>query len=110
MDAREDDRPRKLANVERAQRYDEQSVRLKDLDLVGEHEVSHGLVDLVGQLVEDNVLRYARWGQATKRDAELPGSRVDACWKPDADGIVKRSGSILISSLTPALTCCCETP
>ena len=34
MEAREDDKPRKLANVEHTQRYEEQKLRLKGLDLV----------------------------------------------------------------------------
>ena len=89
LEAREDDRPRKMANVERSQRYDDQVVRLKGLDLTGEMEVSHSLIDIVGQLVEDNSLRYVRWEQATKREQEAQGTKLDSVWKPDANGNIK---------------------
>ena len=56
LGACEDVRPRKLANVERSQRYDSQAIRLRGLDLTGEMEVSHSLIDLIGQFVEDNAL------------------------------------------------------
>ena len=89
LEAREDDRPRKLANVERSQRYDSQAARLRGLDLTGEMEVSHSLIDLIGQFVEDNALRYCRWEQATKREQESQGAKLDSFWKPDLHGNVK---------------------
>ncbi len=73
LEKREDDQLRKLAQAERAARYTAQTNRLTGLDLVGEVERSHALVDLVFQLVEENQLKYIRWEQCTKRDQELMG-------------------------------------
>ncbi|CAL1130530.1 unnamed protein product [Cladocopium goreaui] len=86
---REDDTPRRLAQAERAARHDSQVSRLRGLELTGEMEPSHLLIDLVFQMSEDNQLRYVRWDQCTKRDQELMGLKSDPTWKPDSGGIVR---------------------
>ncbi len=89
LEKREDDQPRKLAQAERAARYTAQVNRLTGLDLVGELEPSHGLVDLVFQLVEENQIKYIRWEQCIKRDHELMGLKHDPLWKPDSQGVIR---------------------
>ena len=89
MDRKEDDGPRRMAVAERTARYEEQKRRLSGIELTGELEPSYALIDLVYQMSEDGQLRYVRWEQATKRDQELMGVKVDPVWKPDSNGIVK---------------------
>lgn len=89
IEKRDDEPPRKLAQAERASRYTEQVRRLSGLDLTGELEPSHALVDLVFQMIEDNQRRYIRWEQCTKRDQELMGIKHDPTWKPDSQGIIR---------------------
>ena len=89
LDKKEGDEPRKLAQAERASRHTAQVARLRGLDLVGELEPSHALVDVVFQMLEDNQLKYIRWEQCTKRDQELMGIKSDPTWKPDSQGIIR---------------------
>ena len=89
VDRKDDEQPRKLAQAERAARHKDQQVRLAGLELVGELEPSHSLVDLVFHMLEENQLRHIRWEQCTKRDQELLGIRHDPLWKPGADGVVR---------------------
>eukprot|EP00435_Cladocopium_sp_Y103_P016429 s3380_g4.t1 len=89
IEKREDDPPRRLAQAERSSRYEEQAKRLAGLDLTGELEPSHALVDVIFQMIEDNQMRYIRWEQCTKRDQELMGIKHDPMWKPDSQGIIR---------------------
>ncbi|CAE7638477.1 Abcb1a [Symbiodinium sp. CCMP2592] len=89
IDRKDDDTPRKLAVAERASRHQDQVRRLRGLNLVGELEASHSLIDAVVQMYDDNQLRYLRWDQCTKRDQELMGIKSDPMWKPDANGVIK---------------------
>ena len=89
LEKREDDQPRKLAQAERAARYAAQVGRLTGLDLVGELEPSHALVDMILQMLEDNQLKYVPWHSCTKRDQELMGIKQDPLWKPDSQGIIR---------------------
>ena len=89
LEKRDDDQPRKLAQAERSVRYTAQVHRLTGLDLVGELEPSHALVDLIFQMVEDNQLKYVAWGSCTKRDQELMGIKQDPMWKPDSQGVIR---------------------
>ena len=89
IDRRDEDAPRKLAQAERAARHQSQASRLPGLDLSGELEPSHLLVDLVFQMTEDNQLKYVRWEQCTKRDQELMRLKTDPTWRPDSSGIVR---------------------
>ena len=91
VDRREDDAPRKLALPERSQRNKDQAIRLSGVSLEGEREVSHALVDAVVQLCEDDQMRYIRWEQCTKRDAELMGIKSDPVWKPDPSGLIRET-------------------
>lgn len=89
IERRDEDAPRKLAQAERAARHQSQASRLPGLDLSGELEPSHLLVDLVFQMTEDNQLKYIRWEQCTKRDQELMGLKTDPTWRPDSSGVVR---------------------
>ena len=60
IDRKDDDAPRKLAVAERASRHQDQVRRLRGLNLVGELEASHSLIDAVVQMYDDNQLRYLR--------------------------------------------------
>lgn len=89
VERKDEDTPRRLAQAERSARYEDQKNRLIGLELTGELEPSHALIDLVYQMREDGQLRYIRWEQCTKRDQELLGVKVDPIWKPDGNGIIK---------------------
>lgn len=89
VERKDEDTPRKLAQAERASRHQSQVARLTGLDLSGEMEPSHSLIDLVFQMSEDNQLRYVRWEQCTKRDQELMGLKTDPTWKPDSAGVIR---------------------
>ena len=89
VEKKEDDPPRRLAQAERASRFTDQVARLSGLDISGELEPSHGLIDLVFSMIEDNQLKYIRWEQCTKRDQELMGIKSDPMWKPDSQGVIK---------------------
>ena len=73
LDKKEGDEPRKLAQAERASRHAAQVRRLRGLDLVGELEPSHALVDTVFQMLEDNQLKYIRWGTMHKARSGADG-------------------------------------
>ena len=89
VERKDDDVPRRLAQAERAARHEEQSRRLTGLDISGELEPSHALIDAVYQLHEDNALKYIRWELCTKRDAELMGLKTDPVWRPDSSGVIR---------------------
>ncbi len=89
VERKDEDTPRKLAQAERASRHQSQVGRLTGLEVTGEMEPSHALIDLVFQMSEGNQLRYVRWEQCTKRDQALMGLKTDPTWKPDAGGIIR---------------------
>ena len=91
VDRRNEDQPRKLAGPERQYRRNEQSKRLSGLELRGELEPSHALVDLIQDMADDNTLKYVRWEQCSKREQELLGIKLDPIWKPDARGVVRET-------------------
>ena len=97
----DDAAPLKLPAAERAARRKEQADRLTGLDLAGELEPSHALVDLFVQQAEDNILRYVGWDQCTKRDQEIAGAKKDKVWKADANGVIKevRQDSAAVAQL-----------
>lgn len=91
LERKDDSAPRKLANAERAARYQDQVRRLAGIDLRGELEPSNGLIDLVYHMSEEDQLRYVRWEECTKRDQELMGIKVDPVWKPDSSGVIRQT-------------------
>eukprot|EP00969_Alexandrium_andersonii_P027866 1215940-Alexandrium_andersonii.AAC.1 len=75
--------------------------RLSGLDLRGELEASHALVDACVALYDENRLRYLDWQMCTKRDQELTGEKKDKEWRPDAQGVVRER---VVSVKSPADT------
>ena len=62
-----------------------------ELDLIGELDVSHQLLDLVVAMHEDDVLRYVDISACTKRDQELRGVKIDTVIRSAGDGTIKLS-------------------
>ena len=85
----DDAAPRKMPTAERAFRQSKQQDRLKGLQLTGEYEPSHSLIDEVAQQVEDNALRYIPVEKCSKRDQELMQQKKDTHVRIDAHGAVK---------------------
>ena len=81
--------PRKLPAPERGARYESQKARLSNLDLTGELEVSHALLDEIVQMAEDDVLHYIPLERCTRRDQELTGVKKDSALKADNRGDIK---------------------
>lgn len=91
VERKDDSAPRKLANAERSARYDDQRLRLSGIEMTGELEPSHALIDLVYNMSEEDQLKYVRWEECTKRDQELMGIKVDPVWKPDSSGLIRET-------------------
>ena len=91
VERKDDSVPRKLANAERASRYEDQKRRLSGIDLSGEMEPSNSLIDIVYHMTEEDQLRYVRWEECTKRDQELMGIKTDPVWKPDSNGLIRET-------------------
>ena len=81
--------PRKLPAPERGARYESQKQRLSNLDLTGELEVSHALLDEIVQMAEDDVLHYIPLERCTRRDQEISGVKKDSALKADNKGDIK---------------------
>lgn len=87
----EDSAPRKLAAPERAARHAAMSLRLPNLVLQGELEISHSLLDKVLQMAEDGALIYISIDMCTRRDQEVVGLKVDKAIMAGAGGVLKLS-------------------
>ena len=66
-----DSAPRKLALAERSARHEAQVLRLTGVNIAGDLEPSHQLIDLVCAQAEDNCLRYVELHVCTRRDQEI---------------------------------------
>ena len=91
LERKDDSVPRKLANAERAGRYEDQRRRLSGIEMTGELEPSNALIDLLYNMGEEDQLRYVRWEDCTKRDQELMGIKADPVWKPDSSGLIRET-------------------
>ena len=67
--------------------------------LLGDHDPSFHLLDLVHGMYEDNCLRPVDWSQLTTRNQELAGVRIDKTFKADENGYMKERKEV---SLQPA--------
>ena len=85
----EDSAPRKLVAPERNARYESQKLRYPHLNLEGELEISHGLLDEIMQMAEDDTLHYVAIDRCTRRDQEVAGKKRDTSLKLDALGSLK---------------------
>ena len=73
----DDQGPRKVPAPERAARYEAQQKRLPGLDLSGELEPAHALIDAVMQQAEDQQLKYLPPHKCPKRESELQAVKSD---------------------------------
>jgi hypothetical protein len=86
----DDDTPRRLPNPERAVRHKQQATRLSGIELTGENECSHALIDVVGKIFDDDQVTYVQWSACTKRMQELTGQKSIPYFKADANGSLKQ--------------------
>lgn len=70
--------PRRVPQPERLARYTNQATRLVGMNLVGELDCAHTLLDDTAQQREDGVLKYLAPSQCPKRDQELAGLKKTA--------------------------------
>ena len=84
----DDDRPRKLAKEERADRLDKVKHDLELLELGDEPELipSHKLVDTLTAMTESGELRPIPWEDLTTREQERRGAKKDPSWGLDKQG------------------------
>ena len=89
LERTDDDAPKRLPLEERTARYEKLKSRLIGMNLVGQLECSHALVDKCVQMAEDNILRHVPWEDCTMRQQELEGVKKVKEWRPDALGHMK---------------------
>ena len=77
IDRTEDQPVRKLAIPERAARHESQKLRLPGINLEGECECSHLLIDKVQNQYDTNEVRHIPPEECVKRDQEVLGKKVD---------------------------------
>ena len=87
----EDDAPRKLPPAEHNSRRDRVARHLPGLKIEGELDPSHRPQDLAFAIWDTNVVSHVTWECATKRDAELQGSKADTAWRVDSSGFLKQT-------------------
>ena len=87
-----DDAPRKIMPAERAARHEAQQTRLGlTLQMTGEYECSHQLIDAVNSQVEENQLKHIPLERCTKRSQEMAGVKSIEAFKFNAQGFMMRS-------------------
>ena len=89
LEKTDEEPPRRLPLAERSARVKALQDRLQGLELTGELECSHALVDKAAQMIEDDNLSYIPWEACTKRSQELEGQRVLKEYRPTATGYLK---------------------
>ena len=90
----ENDPPRELAAAERSHRIEEQKTRLTEaIRVEGANEVVHALTDKVVATHEENLVKYLKWHESTKRDQETLRRESDPAWKPNNRGVVSERKS-----------------
>jgi len=94
----DDSGPKKIPLAERSNRYNDQVVRLGGLDLTGDLEPSHSLVDLVFQQLEEGVLQYIPLEKCTRRSQELHGQRRESVVKVASGSLAVSSNEVPVSA------------
>ena len=87
----EDDAPRRLPPPEREARRLRQVGKLAGLQLSGEYECAHSLIDKAVQMLEDDVIRYLGVDECGKREQEMQGVKKDKELMTDARGFVRET-------------------
>ena len=94
----DDSTPKKIPLAERSNRYNEQVARLNGLDLSGDLEPSHSLVDLVFQQLEEGTLQYIPLEKCTRRSQELHGQKRESVVRVSSGSLAVSSSEILVSA------------
>ena len=81
--------PRKLPIEERGQRWDDMEKEFPLLNLEGQLEPSHALVDKYVEMEERNELTFLKWEEFTMRDQEERGVKKLALWAEDGGHLVR---------------------
>jgi hypothetical protein len=76
----DDDKPRKLPQAEKSVRINAIRAELVGLDITGDLEPSDNVVDRFVDMQEQGVLKYLRWEEIGRRDAEVRGAQKDNFW------------------------------
>ena len=87
---------KKLPLAEKAARAEEQKRRLKGLIIEEELSPSHGLIDLVSNMLECNVLQWIPPSKCTKRDQEL---KLIAKDRSKALSVLDGSNAVVLSAV-----------
>ena len=93
----EEELPKRVPNAERAARHIEQKARLRGLNLEGEFECSHSLLDIVAQQFERDELRYVPISACATREQELTGIKKDSQLALDSEGQLKLKPSVSLA-------------
>lgn len=94
----DDSTPKKIPLAERANRYNEQVLRLGGLDLSGDLEPSHALVDMVFQQLEEGTLQYISLDKCTRRSQELHGQKRESVVKVSSGSLAVSSAEVSLSA------------
>lgn len=98
VDHTEDAAPRKIAFAERTSRMDTLKAALQGVDISGELDPSHGLLDRVCQIYEQNVLKYIEPSTCVSRASEVQGMK-------SSKEISLDRGTLVVKSADDKLTC-----
>ena len=74
VDSTEDSQPRKVAYAERTQRMEALRNDLRGLDISGEHEPSHGLLDKACNIYDQNSIKWLEPAICISRSLEVQGA------------------------------------
>ena len=89
------DEPRRMPNAEREHRLAVLQARLPGLQPQGELQPSFHLIDLCSAMFESGQVSYIPWEKCSKRDAESNGTKIEKIWKPDAEGRIRETTTVL---------------
>ena len=87
------DKPKKLAPQERKERFAQCQRELTGVELKGEREPSHHIVDKFVAMQESGELRIVEWHEITKREQELRNEKKDPQWVLENNGLFKREAT-----------------
>ena len=90
--------PKRLPLAERTSRYNDQVTRLTGLDLSGDLEPSHALVDLTFQQLEEGVLQFIPLEKCTRRSQELHGVRRESVVKVTSGNLAVGTSEIQVTA------------
>ena len=92
MQPENEDKPRQLAPAERKARMDLLRKELVGVNITGNLEPGHVVVDKYVDMQERGILRILDWSDMITREQELRNVKRDELWMVTGDGFLKRSG------------------